>query len=137
MFQTLMPPARAGGAALQLGGEQLVQTAAFDGAERLSEAPEQLVAYEYLWEGHHAGAPGELHASSDVLGEVDFGELQAARLQQTLHACAERARLGRINDYLPGITHYFIKCSSTSRIRWAKALPPALILDSLAGWRAS
>ena len=53
--------------------------------------------------------------------EIDLRELQAARLQQALHACAEGAGLGRINDYLPGIAHYFIKCSATSGIRWAKA----------------
>src|ERR1700691_911424 len=124
-----MPPACAGGAAIRLSRQQLVQTAVLDGAQCLGEAPKQLVAYEHLREGHHAGASGELDASGGILGQIDFRELQAARLQQALHTRAERAGLGRINGYLPGIAHYFIKCSSAFEIGWAKALPPRLILN--------
>ena len=60
-------PRARGGAAFRLGGQQLVQTAVLDRAECLGEAPEQLVAYEHLREGHHAGAPGELDAPGGIL----------------------------------------------------------------------
>jgi hypothetical protein len=55
-----------------LSGEHLVEATALDCAERLGEAAEQLLAYEHLREGHHAGAPSELDASGQILGEIDL-----------------------------------------------------------------
>ena len=71
-----------------------------------AKPPSSSLADEDLREGHHPRLARQLRAALGILGEVDFGELQAARPQQTLDARAERARFGRVHGDL---AHYFIK----------------------------
>src|ERR1700734_1096930 len=80
------------------GSEELVQPAALGGGLDLGEAADEHAVDDHLREAQHARLARERRAPLRVPGEVDLGELDAARLEQALGTGAERTRVGGVDN---------------------------------------